>query len=384
MRILHWNISYSSKKEKVAEYLKDAMKDEDTVACLQEVTESTFSYILEAIGGGFDYVYSLHFRRPGKYDGKNRRLGVLIICPKSMYIIDSGVMMRTPFPDRTAYAEVLYEGQTYRILSLHSITGCAYSKAKSAQFLSFAEAVESFHPDIVTTDANEPKIDHYDTAQIEFYDNQDKGLGARTFFSAMDSIGLKDAFAELYDHNGFVPGKPLATSIKVRGKGNCRYDFVFANTSLLPVRSCRYLYEEGLAYSSDHAIVEVLLEPECQYGQRTVRIDENCFYPYNRLTEETLVKFCRYYKGPGQDNLMASYERIWIHDVLEHNVKATDYVEPSDLHELELFNPGDGVPLTLKALLFNRWCHWSSYATINQFKHWYLETYLGDKKHSLK
>ena len=66
---------------------------------------------------------------------------------------------------------------------------------------------------------------------------------------------------------------------------------------------------------------------------------------------------------------MAEYKHKWIQDVLEHNVKASDYVEPSDLHELELFNPGDGVPLTLKALLINRWGHWSSYATINQFKH---------------
>lgn len=381
MKIIHWNISYSSQKEKIAEYLKDALNDNDTVACLQEVTEDAFSHILGTIGVGFDYVYSLHFRRPGKYDGKNRQLGVLIICPNSMYIIDSGVMTRTPFPDRTAYAEVLYEGQIYRILSLHSITGCAYSKAKSAQFLSFAEAVESFHPDIVTIDANEPKVDHYDTAQIEFYDNQDKGQGARTFFSAMDDIGLKDAFAELYDHRKFVPRMPLATSIKVRGKGNCRYDFILTNTSLLPVRSSRYLYEEGLAHTSDHAIVEAVLEPIRKPCQRPERIIENCFYPYNRLSETTLLKFCRYYKGPGteNDNLMTEYEHRWIQDVLEHNLKATEYVEPSDLHELEIFNPGDGVPLTLKALLFNRWCHWSSYATINQFKHWYLKSYLADK-----
>lgn len=379
MKVIHWNISYASQKEKVAEYLKDALKGNDTVACLQEVTENTFSYILESIGGELDYVYSLHFRRPGKYDGRNRQLGVLIICPKSMYIIDSGVMTRTPFPDRTAYAEVLYEGQAYRILSLHSITGCAYSKAKSAQFYSFAEAVESFHPDIVTVDANEPKLDHFDIAQIEFYDNQDKGQGARTFFSAMNGIGLKDAFAELYDQSGYVPGKPLATSIKVKGKGNCRYDFLFANTAVLPIHNCRYLYNEGLAHSSDHAIIEAILEPIRQPDQEAKRIVENCFYPYNRLSEDTLLKFCRYYKGAGSEegNLMAEYERKWIQDILEHNVKITDYVEQLDLHELEILNPSDGVPLTLKALLFNRWRHWNSYATINQFKHWYLESYLA-------
>ena len=381
MKIIHWNISYSSKKEKVVEYLKDALLDNDTVACLQEVTEDAFSHILGAIGGRFDYVYSLHFRRPGKYDGKNRRLGVLIICPQSMYIIDSGVLGRTPFPDRTAYAEILYCGQVYRIMSLHSITGCDYSKAKGTQYCSFAEAVDSFRPDIVTIDANEPKIDHYDPKQVVYYGNHDKGQGVRTYFSTMGEFGLYDAFATLYDSSDYVPGKPLTPSIKVNRKGYCRYDFLYANTSLLPVRSCRYLYEEGLAHTSDHAIIEAVLEPLRKPGQSPERIIENCFYPYNRLSEATLLKFCRYYKGPGteNDNLMAEYEHRWIQDVLEHNVKATEYVEPSDLHELEIFNPGDGVPLTLKALLFNRWCHWSSYATINQFKHWYLESYLGNK-----
>lgn len=379
MRVLHWNISYSSQKEKIAEYISTAMWDNDTVVCLQEVMEATFSCIMNKLGLGYDYVYSLHFRKPGKYDGKNRKLGVLIICPKTMYIVDSGVMSRTPFPDRTAYAEILYNGHIYRILSLHSITGCAYSKAKSSQFYSFAETVDTFKPDIVTIDANEPKTDHYDPEQIEFYDNQDKGDGARTFFLAMNSIGLKDAYADLYDRSGYVPGKPLATSIKVNRKGDCRYDFLFANTSLLTVRSCRYLYEEGLANTSDHAMIEAVLEPNEQKGRNADLLLDNSFKPYSRLNESTLLKFCRYYKKdvPGDVSNMAQYERIWVENILQHNDRAEFYVTPEDLHELELFNPGDGVPLTLKALLFNRWCHWSSYGTFNDFKHWYLEFYLA-------
>ncbi len=84
MKLIHWNISYNSRKEKVGEYLTRVLQDADTIACLQEVQVPVFEYLRETLGYSFDYVYSLFYRRPGKYDGKNRKLGVMIICPKTM------------------------------------------------------------------------------------------------------------------------------------------------------------------------------------------------------------------------------------------------------------------------------------------------------------
>ena len=377
MRVIHWNISYSSQKEKIAEYVKDVLRDGDTLVCLQEVTESTFDFIRSSVLfiNGYDYSYSLSFRQPGKYDGKNRRLGVLIICPKNMYIIDSGVVSRSPFPDRTLYAEMLYQGEIFRVLSLHSITGCAYSKAKGTQFYSFAEAVDTIKPDIVTIDANEPKVDYYEVSGMQFYDNQDDGEGARTFFNSMVDNSLSDSYALNYDKRNHVDGEPLTTSIKVKGKGACRYDFVFVNSTRLPVANCEYQYDEGLARTSDHAIVLVDIRHVNRLQDLGDKAMDDSMYPYCRLQEKHLKKYCRYY--PEKGGLMAEYEHHWIVDVLNGHGNARDYVNEGDLHELEIFYPEDGVPLSLKALLFNRYFHWSSYATINDFKHWYLEKYLS-------
>lgn len=146
MKVIHWNISYSSDKEKVLETISGLVKDVDAIVCLQEVQPSVKDFLIGKVCGwtdtkGGSYAYSLDYRQPGRYDGKNRKLGVLMLCPASMYIIDSGVFIRTPFPDRTLWAEILYRGETIKVASLHSITGCGYSKAKSTQYFSFTEAI---------------------------------------------------------------------------------------------------------------------------------------------------------------------------------------------------------------------------------------------------
>jgi hypothetical protein len=54
-------------------------------------------------------------------------------------------------------------------LTIHSITGCDYGKAKSIQYEALMEFVDDFKPDIIGIDANEPKIDSYDVEKMEFY-----------------------------------------------------------------------------------------------------------------------------------------------------------------------------------------------------------------------
>ena len=389
MKVIHWNISYSSDKEKVLGTLSRLVKDEDAIVCLQEVQPSVKDFLvgkLQGWGGtkGAPYAYSLDYRQPGKYDGKNRKLGVLILCPASMYIIDSGVFNRTPFPDRTLWAEVLYQGEVIKVASLHSITGCAYAKAKSTQYFSFAEAIGEFNPDIVTIDANEPEVDHWDITQAKFYDNKDKGEGAKTFFTNLDLNHMVDTYVPHFNHDDFELGKPLTPSVKVNRKGYCRYDFIFASEPGFDFGSCEYLYQAGLDGTSDHAVV--VAELELTSGQAKNRgnedvLNDNCMFPYNLLQEKHLIKYCRYYGYDHSEKaeLMADYERAWIHDILNGQQDLSFYVNGCDLNWLQTFNIEDGVPLGLKAILFNRYFHWSSYATVDDFKRWYLETYLTGK-----
>lgn len=101
-----------------------------------------------------------------------------------------------------------------------------------------------------------------------------------------------------------------------------------------------------------------------------------------------LIKKCRYYKGEkkcpsslekkGLSNIWY-YEQIWIEreDLRDENSTNTkEYISLG----LEGFNADDGVPISLKALLFNRHSHWTDGYGIesdeNNFKEWYFNFYL--------
>ena len=49
----------------------------------------------------------------------------------------------------TLMADLEYNGKALRVMGLHSITGISHKRAKSMQFLSFAESIDEFKPDIV-------------------------------------------------------------------------------------------------------------------------------------------------------------------------------------------------------------------------------------------
>lgn len=104
---------------------------------------------------------------------------------------------------------------------------------------------------------------------------------------------------------------------------------------------------------------------------------------------EDLIKLCRYYKGekecPEKLN-KEGYGTIWFYEqIWVQNPDFRD--ETDDIDNINFygykhaglidFNVGDGVPVSLKALLFNRYCHWSGYGDpIIGFKRWYFEFYL--------
>lgn len=250
MRIIDWNISYAGDTEKKIKYLQ-TLFIENTVVILQEVKPHAYEYIKAILGKEYELLYSLNYRKPSKFDSDARKLGVLILINKNIEILDVGVIERSPFPDRTIYTTVNYQGTPLRILGLHSLTGCGYYRSKSVQYDSFAEFIDEYRPDIIGIDANEPQIDHYDMKQMRFFDN---GPGAKHFFDEMLDIGLIDSLTGFYDINLYEEGKPLTKSHNIRRKGAVRYDFLFVKNTM-KINTLLYNYDDAVAAGSDHAII---------------------------------------------------------------------------------------------------------------------------------
>ena len=110
-----------------------------------------------------------------------------------------------------------------------------------------------------------------------------------------------------------------------------------------------------------------------------------------------LIDYCRYYKGEeinpfeGKDQNKAMfwfYEKYWVNFKTQaaNNNEAgkhkenliseylTDYINCG----LSNFSFNDNTPVTLKALLFNRYNHFSM-CDVEGFKAFYLKEYLGEK-----
>ncbi|MBP5366499.1 MAG: hypothetical protein J6Y82_11390 [Bacteroidales bacterium] len=108
------------------------------------------------------------------------------------------------------------------------------------------------------------------------------------------------------------------------------------------------------------------------------------------MKRDDLIKQCRYFKGekenPYTDNdpnktMFWGYERKWVDWYYQHNdlddnpldAMTYDYIHSG----MSDFNTNDGVPISLKSLLFNRYFHWNDYATPDDFKKWYVCYYLN-------
>lgn len=95
-----------------------------------------------------------------------------------------------------------------------------------------------------------------------------------------------------------------------------------------------------------------------------------------------LINYCRYYKGekdcPFDDTrgTLWNYERSWCEMQAKNDAKIDDLVLDYNLYGLSGFEPYDGVPISLKALLFNRFASWIS-ADVAEFKRWYNDIYLN-------
>lgn len=262
MRYINWNIKCTSNTEKIISLINGMATSKECIIALQEVMPNAYDLIESQFGNDYHIEYSLDYRKPSEFDTNNRRLGVMILITKDLSIREAGVIERNVFPDRTLYATTEYRGKELKIVALHSLTGVSYKMAKSAQFRTFAEYVRECKPSIVSFDANEPKIDHYDMAQMEFFDQGqgESGKGARLFFEELANQQLRDVLTDNYDVSQYVAGEPLTVSHIIGStKAKRRYDFVFAMQDL-KVTSVSYHYDEAIEATSDHAMVVVDFE----------------------------------------------------------------------------------------------------------------------------
>ncbi len=99
---------------------------------------------------------------------------------------------------------------------------------------------------------------------------------------------------------------------------------------------------------------------------------------------ETLLKECHFYKGEDQNpfekkdqnkSMLWTYERVWYIDVQNESASFADLLQEYFEAGLREFEMSDGVPITLKALLFNRYMKDSFDSNPNPFKEFYLKYY---------
>lgn len=247
IEILQWNISYNCQVEKISELLKNQISH-NSIVCLQEVMQSIKDKLVNILKPT-DYSFSLDIRPPGKFDGKNRKLGVLTMTFGGK-IIDSHLVARSVFPERTLVTKIKYSNnQNINILNFHSLTGVGYKKSKASNFASIAEYLEKNNLDFFCCDANEPKTDSFQIENLEFWDNGNKGKYPSLIFGVNKVHDLDDSVYSIVDKTTELP-----ISYKT-GKTFRRYDLIFKSKKWA-VKKLEYMYKEGIEATSDHALVK--------------------------------------------------------------------------------------------------------------------------------
>jgi endonuclease/exonuclease/phosphatase family metal-dependent hydrolase len=274
IRVISWNISYHGAADKKIELLKEIIleiKDEyPCLVALQEVTQEAYLSI-ENAGLFSGLAYSLHYRKPGQFESNNRGLGCLIAVTGGLDIATSSLIERALFPERAISAKIRLHDWAFEAISFHALTGIAFKKGKSAQFAVLAEHLHHSkgNPLILCCDLNEPKIDHHDLDQVEFFDQLgDKGQFAGYILGAGDVHDLKDAYRlwlswNRKDYQRVKEGQsesedlesyPLAVSHVLTGGKKKRYDYIMVSPHF-KVSNITYRYEDAVRYGSDHAVV---------------------------------------------------------------------------------------------------------------------------------
>ena len=254
LRFIQWNIKHNSDPVLIVKFIQQHV-EEFCLVQLQEVTTShfrTIANLLEAQSSA----HSLTLRPKGKFEGKNRELGVAtFVFGGELTKVD--LLHRSVFPERTLISELEIENTPLRILNFHSLTGVGYRHAKSSNFSSIADYLHAFPVDIFSCDANEPNIDALDIEDMVFFDNGDKGKCASLVFGRDKVHELNDVWRTHTHATGLflnLESQELPISYAINSKLLKRYDFIYAAKHFQPI-AINYLYNTSILASSDHAMV---------------------------------------------------------------------------------------------------------------------------------
>jgi len=104
------------------------------------------------------------------------------------------------------------------------------------------------------------------------------------------------------------------------------------------------------------------------------------------MNRSNLIIHCLYYKGEKENPYQGGdkaqfweYEKIWVNEMSKDEGSnlltgnTADYIHAGLLS----WNETDGTPYLLKALLFNRYCHWIQ-GSVESFKDWYSCQYINN------
>ena len=100
------------------------------------------------------------------------------------------------------------------------------------------------------------------------------------------------------------------------------------------------------------------------------------------MKKEVFIQSCRYYKGEKENPYNGDTGMFWTCEQSYVEMSATQddalvvCFNEYNAHGLTKFEEKDGVPLLLKALLYNRYQHWAE-GTPSGFKKMYKERYKG-------
>lgn len=244
LKLIQWNISYRCKIDKIANFIFSNI-EKPTIVCLQEVLSMHKDRLIERLAP-CHYAYSLDYRKPGLFDGKNRKMGVLTMLFGGE-IEEEKVLERTVFPDRTLYTKMRIGEESVSLLNFHSITGVGYRHAKGANFASIAEFLhETVDLDFFCCDANEPEVDSFDANEMKFWNPNSKATSL--IFGNNKVHHLTDPVQTDLLNVEKLPFSHLT------GNTRRRYDFIF-RSERWRTRRFDFYYNESIDASSDHAMI---------------------------------------------------------------------------------------------------------------------------------
>lgn len=100
------------------------------------------------------------------------------------------------------------------------------------------------------------------------------------------------------------------------------------------------------------------------------------------MEKDDLLKFCRYYHGEksckSNDKdvqMIFNIERIWVDRMCDEDSNFNELLDEYITFGLTSLCETDDVPVTLKAILFNRFSQYNDRIDVDAFKAWYKKYY---------